>query len=453
MQRAFSSTVYILLFTVYCFLFSSFSRAQSKAGVSFLNENDLNYLSGLTESVMESSRIYPGQKIVDFFGPNNTGGVLIRPGGRDCYPSFWIRDYAMSLESGFVKPDEQKHMLLLTAETQCNQTWITKGGSMVPYGAIADHIRIDDALPIYYPGTYSFEEQGIARFGKTPPYSDQFFFIHMAWYYVNSTGDNHILSRDINGLSLMDRLELAFKILPSGDEHLVYTTDDFRGVDFGFRDVQEITGYLCFPSVLKYRAANEMAHFYQILAQPGKASQYQEIAAVIKEAIPLVFMDSRGMLRASTGKSRQADVWSTALAVYLKAMNPEPTKRSCEMLAKAYKDGSLAYKGNIRHILTTDDYSETTAWEFSEAKKNTYQNGAYWGTPTGWVCYAIAQVDVTLAQQLAKEYVDDLRTTDYRKGADFGGPYECFHSDGDYSANPVYLTTVACPFAVFKQQN
>ena len=132
-------------------LHSQGSNAGSKEQI--LSDSDFNFLKELTKDVVDSSRIYPGQMIAGQYGPNNTGGVLIRPGGRDCYPSFWIRDYAMSLESGFISNEEQKHMLLLTASTQCDQPWITEGGSMVPYGAIADHIRIDDGLPVYFPGT------------------------------------------------------------------------------------------------------------------------------------------------------------------------------------------------------------------------------------------------------------------------------------------------------------
>ena len=69
---------------------------------SILSNENMEFLSEMTKDVMESSRIYPGQKILEEFGANNTGGILIRPGGRDCYFVFWIRDYAMSLESGFV---------------------------------------------------------------------------------------------------------------------------------------------------------------------------------------------------------------------------------------------------------------------------------------------------------------------------------------------------------------
>jgi hypothetical protein len=418
---------------------------------AFINSQDLEFLEQLTASVMESSRIYPGQKAVDYFGPNNTGGTLIRPGGRDAYPSFWIRDYAMSLESGLVKPQEQKHMLLLTASTQCDQTWITQGGSMIPYGAIADHIRIDDSLPIFYPGTYSYEEQGVAKFGKMPPYSDQFFFIHMAWYYVMHTGEEGILSRIINGRSLLNRLQTAFHVLPEGENSLVFTTEEFRGVDFGFRDVQVITGYLCYPSILKYRAARQLADLLEQSGFTEKATIYRQTAETIKKAIPEVFMDEKGMLRASTGKSSQGDVWATALAVYLEAIDAGCRKKAGQALTNAYQQGTLSYKGNIRHVLTTDDYNDETAWEVSLSKKNTYQNGSYWGTPTGWVCYAIAQVNIEAARQLAKEYITDLRETDYRQGDDFGGPYECFHPESGDLRNPVYLTTVSCSYAVFKE--
>lgn len=423
--------------------------AQNKS--SILSNEDLNFLEKMTKDVMDSSRIHPGQFISTEFGANNTGGPLIRPGGRNAYPSFWIRDYAMSLETGFVTIAEQKHMLQLTAATQCDQAWITRGGSMVPMGAIADHVRIDNSLPIYFPGTYSYEGQGTKEFGMTPPYCDQFYFVHMAHFYAKNSGDKKFLTNKINGIPLIDRLELALKIVPSRtDNALVYTNDAFRGVDFGFRDAIEITGDLCFASLLKYQAANEMHDLYLLLNDKKKANEYLHIAAAIKKAIPAVFADGRDMLLASTGKSKQPDVWSTALAVYIGVLEGEGRQKASKVLTDAYKAGTLAYKGNIRHVLTSDDFSESTAWEKSLAAKNTYQNGAYWGTPTGWVCQTIALTDAEAAKKLAKEYIDDLRERDFRKGGKDAAPYECFHPSGNLQ-NPLYLTTVACPYIAFKK--
>ena len=429
---------------------SSIGQSVSTPKNPVLSDEDFKFLETLTETIIDSSRIYPGQKVADQMGNNNTGIVLVKPGGRGSYPAFWIRDYAMSLESGFITKEEQRNMLMLTASTQADRTWITKNGSMIPLGAIADHIRMDDSLPIYFPGTYSFEEQGTPVFGMTPPYGDQFFFVHMAHYYVGTTTDLSILDKEINGLRLIDRLEIAFNVPPSRlDNHIVTTTDHFRGIDFGFRDVMTITGDLCYPSILKFKAALELSELYEKRNNQEKAEKYRFIAAKIKEAIPLLFMDSRGMLKASNGKGSQADVWSTALAIYYNILSNEETEKTSSFLSQTYENGYLSYKGNIRHILTTDDFSDSTAWEFSLAKKNTYQNGAYWGTPTGWVCYAIAKTNFKLAQKLAKEFIDDLRENDFRKGLEYGAPYECFHPSG-HKQNPLYMTTVSCPLAAFR---
>jgi hypothetical protein len=418
-----------------------------------INESNLRFLRELTSDVIDSSRIYPGQVIAANIGPNNTGGVLIRPGGRDCYPSFWIRDYSMSLETGLITPDEQKHMLLLTASTQCDQPWITRGGSLVPYGAIADHIRIDDGLPVYFPGTLDYDDQGNKIFGMVPPYDDQYFFVHMAWYYVTTTHDTSVLSKKIKGTPLICRLVNAYNLPPSRqDNGIVVTSDDFRGVDFGFRDVITMTGGLCMTSILKYRSACELKEIFELTGNKDISEKYSETAAKLKKAIPLTFMDERGMLHASTGKSSQADVWSTALAVWFHVLEGDEMKKTSRFLADAYENGYLSNKGNIRHVLTIDDFDNTTSWEFSLAAKNTYQNGAYWGTPTGWVCYAIALTDTELAGKLADEYIEDLKKNDFRLGGGKGAPYECFHPSG-FIQNPVYMTTVTCPFVVFSSMN
>ncbi len=433
-----------------CFFVIITVKGQQTGKTNLLSKGDLDYLKDLTQAVVDSSRILPGQKISKNFGPNNTGGNLIRPGGRDCYPSFWIRDYAMSLECGFISINEQKQMLILTAATQCDQTYITKAGSMVPMGAIADHIRIDDSKPIYFPGTYSYSGQGGKTFGMFPPYCDQYYFVHMADYYVKTSNSAEILNKEINGIKLIDRLEMAYKVSPTQqDGVLIYTTDEFRGIDFGFRDVINMTGDLCFPSLLKYRASLELAELFGMINKSDIKLKYIEIGNRLKKEIPIVFLDKHGMLLSSTGKSNQPDVWSTAMAVNLGILDGDQLDKTCRFLADAYKQGTLAKKGNIRHILTSDDFSESTAWEKSLALKNTYQNGAYWGTATGWVCQAIGKVDVLAAKQLAKEYIDDLREGDYRKGPKFGAPWECYNSNG--TQNAVYMATVTCPYIVFKK--
>jgi len=441
------SRIHILFFAI-LLLPCTLVHGQQK---SILGANDLVFLEQMVKDVMEASRIYPGQKISKDFGPNQTNGVLIRPGGRTSYPAFWIRDYAMSIETGYVSEKEQKHMLDLTASTQSDSLIRTKWGTSIPKGSIADHIRIDDGKPIYFPGSYSFENQGEKKWGMQPPFCDQFFFIQMAYFYVKSFSHTAQLTNEINGVKLIDRLELAYQMPPSDTRsHLVQVDETNRGVDFGFRDAIYITGKLCYASLLKYQAANQMAYLFAKMGNKSKALRYQQEANILKISINRTFIDARGMLRASTGISAQADVWATSLAINLGVLTGQSRLKAAQYLRDAYLKGELSQKGNIRHVIKSDDFSTTSAWEKSVVPINTYQNGAYWGTPVGWVCQAIAYVDVPSAQKLAKEYIQELRQGDFRKGESFGSPWECFNDK--LTQNPVYLTSVAVPLIIFKKK-
>ncbi|MCL4693778.1 MAG: hypothetical protein KJ060_14855 [Candidatus Hydrogenedentes bacterium] len=416
-----------------------------------LPPGDLAFLEDLTRDVVEASRVRPGEKI-GAIGPNVTGGTVIRPGGRDCYPAFWIRDYAMSLESDMVTPEEQRHMLLLTASHQQDDEWPLPSGSVVTPGSIPDHISFGNK-PIFYPGTLEdYEGQGGPRWGKLPCLDDAFFFVHMATQYVESTGNVEILSELVREKTLLTRLQEAYAMPPSrADTGLVYADEESRGVTFGFVDTIIHTGDLLFCSLLKLRAAEELARLAEFENEPELVKRYTGESMRLRTAIEETFALDDGLYRASTGKSAQPDVWGTAFGVYIGAFSAERTRAACERLAGAYRDGTLAWRGNVRHVLTTDDFSATTAWESTDVPVNRYQNGAYWGTPVGWVCDAIAQVDAEAAAQLAAEYVAELREGDFRKGPEFGSPWECMHPDDNHRQNPVYMTSVTCPLAAFRR--
>ncbi|CAM4116000.1 hypothetical protein EWU23_03405 [Cytophagaceae bacterium 50C-KIRBA] len=417
---------------------------------SLISQDDWQFLKELTQAVIDSSRIRPHQRISPDFGPNQTGGTLIRPGARTSYPAFWIRDYAMSVGTGMITIKEQKHMLCLTAATQNEQIKKTKYGSTIPKGAIADHIRIDDAKPIYFPGTYSFENQGEIQWGYQPPLDDMFFFIHMAYEYVKQSEDLAILDQKIHGISLFNRLILALESVPINPKNqLVSVTDSNRGVDFGFRDAIHMTGDLCFPSLLRYQALCQLAELYQWRGNEEECRRQKAKAAILKQNIVNVFLEPNGMLKASTGKSAQVDVWSTAWAVYTRVLAGEDALKASRRLSQAYQNNTLAYRGAVRHVLKSDDFSEFTAWEGSLVKKESYQNGAYWSTATGWVAYTLTLTHFSLGQQLIQELIKDLRKGDFRKGKGFGAPWECFTES--YQQNPVYMTSVSVPYQVIQQ--
>ena len=412
---------------------------------------DWRFLETLTADVVEASRVAPDTKVASA-APNTTGGTLIRPGGRACYPAFWIRDYAMSLDAALFTPDEERHALFLTARHQQDETVTLKSGSRVPLGAIADHITFD-AKGIFFPGTLDdVVGQGGPQWGDLPPHDDAFYFIHMAWHYAHTANDFGFLKESVSGQPIEIRLERALRMPPSRKTtELVYAEPGARGITFGFVDSITHNGDLLFASLLKWKAATELAWIFSKENNPKKTREYEQIARSIKRAIPATFATEHGWLRASTGLSGQPDVWGTAFAVYLGLLPKAADQAACKTFAEAYHQKTIAWQGNIRHVPTSDDFSATTAWEKALPAKNQYQNGAYWGTPTGWVCYAIAKVDPEAARALAHEYLTELRAGDFRKGPEYGSPWECMHPDGNHRQNPVYMATVTCPLAAFKR--
>ena len=415
--------------------------------------NSMQFLKQLTEDVLESSRVYSNQSVAGS-PANTTGNTLVRPGGRECYPCFWVRDFAQSLECGLIPYDELEHALLLTSRTQSKKDWETPSGSFVPEGSIADHIGFD-GIPIYFPGGASYQEQG-QPFGYFPSFDDHYFFIEMAWYAIKIYNQHVLLKKPVDGLSLLTRLEKAFNIPPTNpNTELVYCELDKRGVSFGFTDIVIHSGDLLFCSILRYRAALRMGDLLELIQDTERAGYYRTIAIKIATNIFDKFTHKSGLLHASTGKSNQLDVWGSAFAVYVGISNQKQTQEIGQALIKALDAGTITWKGNVRHVPTDDDFSDESAWEETVGSgtfpKNMYQNGAYWNTPTGWVCYAIAQVNPDIGKNLATEYVDQLQSDDFRMGEKFGAPYECIHPSGDHKQNPVYLTSVTCPLAAFQR--
>ena len=160
-----------------------------------------------------------------------------------------------------------------------------------------------------------------------------------------------------------------------------------------------------------------------------------------------------GWLKASTGLSAEPDVWGTAFACHLGLLSNDADAGAREALVYALRHGTIAWEGAIRHVPTSHDFGSDTAWEKSYARKNTYQNGAYWPTPVGWVCRAVADIDEALARDLAAQYIAALRKDDFRKGDDYGAPWECRHRENNHRQNPVYLTSVSEPRAAFLRES
>jgi hypothetical protein len=426
------------------------SIAEDKASTRLFPPDSLDFLRELTRAVVNAARVQPGEKRGGT-GSNTVGFTLIMPGGN--YPAYWIRDFGMSLESGFITAEEMLEHLRLTARCQ-NGPYERrlKNGLVVPPFAIPDHINFDGTA-VYYPGTYSpTDDQGTGAYGFLPPVDDHFEFIHIASCLFRSTGKAEFLREEIYGLPLWDRLAAAFQSPRTDPQTGLAVTDEAqRAVGFGFCDAIVLTGKLLFPSLLRYRAAGELATLAEALGKPDRAADYLKARAEISAQLAPTFQDVsrlQGWLMAATEIGRQADVWGTLFALYLGALPASAAETATRTVIDAVRRGTIGCEGAVRHVPTDLDASPTSAWEkTADVRLNTYQNGAYWHTPTGWLIDLLRRHDPALALQVFNQYIEHLRANDFRLGNNHKAPWECI-GPGGYSQNGVYMTSVALPWSV-----
>jgi len=378
----------------------------------------------------------------------------IRPGGRDCYPSIWTQDFTMSYSSGLISRSiGQSHLELIAATQNGPEERLLDKDAAVPAWAIADHINLDGSA-VFFPGTYSSgRDQGGEPFGLRPPANNHFDFIWLAWQRWHEEGATaEFLLTNYSGVPLIDRLKHAFSAVETDETNgLVRTVEERRFVGIIFCDTIYMTGHLLMASLERYRAAGQLAEMCAALSDVSAVEYYSAQARLIVAAVPQVFSAPHthgGWLRASSGVSGQADVWATFYALFLGILPADLTIDALMEIRKALAAETIELQGAFRHVPTDRDASPDTAWERGITAHNTYQNGAFWHTPTGWAVHVLRKTDHLLAEAVLDRYLAALRDEDFRKGAEFNAPWENLGREPAAFQNPVFLPSVTLPYAI-----
>ncbi|MBP3919781.1 MAG: hypothetical protein J6I50_11520 [Clostridia bacterium] len=356
---------------------------------------------------------------------------LLLPAGDNGYPSFWVRDSAMMMQSGLVDAAHMRQYIRITSLFGQNgaEERTLANGLCVPAWAVADHIN-DNGKAVYFPGTYADgDDQGTGLYGFYPPLCDNYFYVMMAGTYTAMTGDYQILKEDFGGLTLMERLEHAWDAYHiDAETDLCYSLDEAFNVDFGFHDAIRKTGLLLSASILRWMAAVSLTRMTAHIGDAEKSAAYNQRADRIASAIVSTFYEEQtGWFYSATGVGHQHDVWGTAVAAYLGLLSESQTQKTAKTLYDAYKNGTVSMHGYIRQIPTDEDYSEASMWECSSVGRNWYQNGGYWATPTGFYAAVMAEYDKTAASQMIEEFLAHTAAH-----AAEGMPIEWFNLDGGH---------------------
>lgn len=349
-----------------------------------MDEKIICFLKDLAEKTINECTFL---KKVNYFN-RETDELMLLPSGDEKYGSFWVRDCAMMAESKLLSNDLLKKYIKIIASNGQNgkETIYLENGLSIPPYAIADHINYD-GKPVYFPGTgESGSNQGTGVYGSYPPLCDNYYYIIMTEAYIEQSGDRQILNEKCGEMSIGESLEYAFiGYNIDSDSDLCTSDSEKHTVDWGFVDTVKKSGKLLMSSILRYNAAKILqTMFYDNLQ---KCEFYKSKAEKIKKNILSEFYDDKtGWFYSATGIGKQYDVWATAYAVFSGIITKNKTLKA---LYDAYKNKTAVVDGYVRHILTNNDFSSKTAWECSVTEYNTYQNGAYWATPTGWYAYSL----------------------------------------------------------------
>jgi len=319
------------------------------------------------------------------------------------YEAFWLRDYGYTLE-GSIGSYSDKELI-----AACN---LFVGG-ISPDGAGLDCIKFDGTL-IYKPGG--------GRMGENPVADGPQFTVGVAFHAFQRTRDTRHLASIIE--PLIKTMNAAPRNEQTGLVHI--KPGGWDRCPYGFTDTIRKQGDVLFCSLLYVQASRQLSQLLTALDRKKDAEHWQAQAEAVSQSIRKVFWNEKvGLFDAATVQCRQPDIWGSAFAVYLDVASAAQAKAVAAYFKEHYAE--IVQEGQIRH-LPGGQY-----WE-AGCRKDTYQNGGYWATPTGWFVYTL---DLA-APKLADQTVIDMVTSFQRHGA-------CEWILGQTHHLPNYLASAALP--------
>jgi hypothetical protein len=353
---------------------------------SAANNGSLAFLESAARRELEGCRVVA-----------HDGTVLFTPDGQGHYRALWTRDFAYMVEGAgdLIDPAEIRAAILYLLRGQRAD------------GCVPDRVQAD-GRPVYSAGAAH------APLGE-PPTDNAQFMVLLVHETVRRTGDLDLARQSLPAL------RRALDHVPRSAGGLVHIPHGQRQSPYGFTDTVAKTGELLFSSLLYWEACVKMASLCasdRCSACDKDERSYRQRAEAVERGLDRLWDPQAGAYRAATGDNALIDVWGSAYAVYNGCARGERRERLLVFLRDHYKN--YAWRGQVRHLLQADqrsgdqrsgDQRSGEHWErlLIPVEPGTYQNGAYWATASGWVLFALAQIDLPLARSMFAELIQDFR--------------------------------------------
>lgn len=308
---------------------------------------------------------------------------VYEPDNSAYYGAAWLRDYVMMLEG-----DAVPHADI----PACSRRFIEAVSSE---GFGVDCIKHDGTV-VYKPG--------YGRMGENPGVDGSMFTVSCAYLSWKLSGDASFI--DAHTLEILRRAMSAIPHDPKTGLVFIDPTKDWDRCSWGFNDQVRKTGSCLTESLLEIQASERLAEMLEAAggaANMDDANKFRAHAKSMVEAISSTLWDEKESLySAASIRCRQPDVWGSAFAVWLGVVPDDRVKAISRRFDVDYE--KFVSRGQIRQLPLG------TWWEAAGARGR-YQNGGYWGVPSGWYAWTLAQTNPEKAWKL----LSDL-WTDYEVG-------------------------------------
>jgi len=321
------------------------------------------------------------------------------------YEAFWLRDYEYTLEGSISSYSDQELLAACRLFVKSIDT----------NGAGTDCVKFD-GTPIYKPGYGSMGENPVADGSQ--------FTVGVAWHTYRKTKDTVLMHE------ILEPLVKIMQAVPrnpiTGLVH-IDPNQDWDRCPYGFTDSVRKTGDELFCSLLYVQACRQLADLLNTVGQNSEAEAWQSESLRVGQSIRTILWDAKtGLFRAATIQCREHDIWGSAFAVYLNVADATQARTIAGYFSAHYHE--LVRHGHIRQL------PAGVYWEKTETLPDTYQNGAFWATPTGWFVYTLDLANPRLADQTIIDMIEHFRKF---------GAHEWIH--GDHMQLPNYLASASLP--------
>jgi hypothetical protein len=423
-----------------------------------LSAQDQAFLHDQAQRIVNLAHVAPGGQSGG--RTNTTPYNMLLPDSQQTYTAHWLRDSNMATGADFVKASDVGDWIKLTAATIRTQNWHVRDGVDVPAYWVPDHINFDGKAT-YFAGNYEEgDKQGGALFGALPPMDDNFYFLFDVAEYGRMTGKSDYLAepvtlQDGSSIKLSDLCRKVFDAIPVDANGIpnAGTGPQVNVRDFGFCDAEQKTGKFMFTAVLRYDAAVRLEKLSRAAGDSAGTDYYRDAAALIKKNLgPTFYHESEhpgeGWLWSATGDCNQPDVWGSAFAVSVGAVDDETAQKVARILLRGFREHTVVLGGCVSEVLQHDP-ANPNGWQHSATPFGVYQNGGFWGTGTGWYIAALNTIDPAAARAMGAEYVNFLRANVTSNGTTTA--WEWFNPNTNTYQHSSYVATVALAYGTLQR--